>query len=236
MATKPNDNPATEPKNAAEQQGREVGELTPNSAGTAKAAETTDSKDTTPVGVTLAAEALANAAATAADKAEAAKRDNARPERRTNFAGGPEGPHAESIREEASYDGNLVTLPVLLVTCKAGLDEVPMQVFEHEIPILERKFPEGVKIEDEHFAELDIPDDASIEFARLTRVHARHRHANVVAEVVGSAQILANVTGLSLGRKPADQVQAVVKANKPVAKGRTQANARARTPASKARR
>ena len=142
----------------------------------------------------------------------------------------PEGTRfTEGLREEQEYDGRFVAMPVFLVEAKAGLDTVAHQVFEHEIPILHAKYPDGVKVVDDEFAMLDIPDDAHIEFLRMKRKHATPRHQDIIERIVSTPENLARVTGLSLGYAvdPSTESKARIKATKPATKGVPQSTRKA---------
>lgn len=192
-----------------------------------------DTAQDTPNANPTLASALTAAAAAAAQPGVSTKPD---PNARKEIAGGPlfGTDNPELLAASQSFDGSLTTFPVYLVECKSGLDWVPIQAFEFEIPFLERKFPEGVKIKSgtggyvdvaedaEPFAELDLKDDAVLIFEQMRTKHNTPRHQGLVEEVTGGVAAFAEATGLAYNRrtKLADQGRSLIKQAKPVTKGK----------------
>lgn len=103
---------------------------------------------------------------------------------------------------------------VFLVEIKRGLETVPAEMFPWEVKIQKLlHLPENVKVINEEHGEVDIPDDAEVEYRRLlTKYGVNGRTA--VERVYRDADDLGHAIGLRTGLHGAEPVEAVITDNR----------------------
>lgn len=119
---------------------------------------------------------------------------------------------------------NLREMTIVQVLIKRGLEEIPGEVFAHEIPLLKLiHLRENVKVIDPAYSAVDVPDSAGAEWARLQNKYKQHASKLQQAFPHGAASIatLASMKddtdaygdapqalNLSTRRKPGQKAQA----------------------------
>lgn len=108
-------------------------------------------------------------------------------------------PPAAAVRNDQDvYDGPSVELPTALVTIKKRTNAIPREVPHHEVPVLRAMHgADSVEVKDAAYGTVVLPDDPTLELARLKNKYDRP-NSQVVLGVYGNPSAVAAVTGMDL--------------------------------------
>ncbi|TMN18473.1 hypothetical protein [Pseudoxanthomonas sp. X-1] len=90
------------------------------------------------------------------------------------------------------------TFPVLLLDIKRGVDHIPFEALEHELPILKAiHLEENVQVFDQEYGEVELPNDADAELRRL-RAKYDDKNDRIVFQIYRNPKDVADATGLKV--------------------------------------